>query len=205
MKLIPQIPLAEKKVKMAEWWQRHFKLLIESGLNKKDIKKIIKDPRIQLRKGAKKFLKSLADNNIPLVILSSAGLGRESVQMILEKNNYLFDNIHIISNEFEYDKEGKAVKVKEPIIHALNKDETIIKQYPEIYKKIKDRGNVILLGDNVGDNGMVEGFEYDNLMRISFLNDNVKENLEAHKRNFDVVITNDGDMDFVNNLLKEII
>jgi len=62
-----------------------------------------------------------------------------------------------------------------------------------------------LLGDNLEDIGMVDGFEYDNLLKIGFLNENIEENLENYKKAFDIVILNDGSMEFVNNLLKEII
>jgi 5'-nucleotidase len=201
----PQIPLPEKKFKMAEWWQKHFKLLLDSGLNIKDIEQVIKDPRIQLRQGAVEFFKSLAVNNIPLLILSAAGLGVESIFRILERNNCLFNNMHIISNEFEYDNAGNAVKVKEPIIHALNKDETIIAKYPPVYNKIKNRTNVILLGDNLADVGMIDGFVYDNLIKIGFLNYEVENNLTDYKNSYDVVIINDKGMNYVNDLLKQII
>jgi hypothetical protein len=61
------------------------------------------------------------------------------------------------------------------------------------------------LGDGVNDIDMIEGFDYDNLIKIGFLNENVEENLPEVKKNFDVIILNDGNMDFVNNLLKEIV
>ncbi|MBU1349747.1 hypothetical protein KJ978_03455, partial [Patescibacteria group bacterium] len=47
-------------------------------------------------------------------------------------------------------------------------------------------------------------FDYDNLIKIGFLNENVKENLEEYKKNYDVVILNDGSMEYVNDLLNEI-
>ena len=51
---------------------------------------------------------------------------------------------------------------------------------------------------------MVEGFPYDNLIKIGFLNSDTEKNLEIYKKSFDVVIPNDGDLNFVNNLLEEI-
>ena len=74
-----------------------------------------------------------------------------------------------------------------------------------IFKKIKDRKNVLLLGDSLGDIGMITGFDYDNLIKIGFLNENVKENVEYYKRNYDAIILNDSSMDFINKLLKKII
>jgi cytosolic 5'-nucleotidase 3 len=201
----PGIPYAEKKEKMKEWWQAHNQLMIESGLNKNDILRVARDPIIQMRSGAKEFLQTLAQQNIPVVIMSSAGLGILSISSILERDMCFFDNIQIISNEFEFDNNGLAIKVKEPIIHVLNKDETVIKDFPDIFERVKAKKNVILLGDNIEDIDMVIGFEYDNLLKIGFLNENIKENLDKYKENFDLIILNDGDMEFVNKLMKELL
>jgi 5'-nucleotidase len=135
--------------------------------------------------------------------MSSAGIG-EVISMVLKKEGRLYDNIYIISNVFTWDKNGNAISIREPIIHAMNKDETEIKNLP-VFDLIKNRKNVLLLGDNLEDAGMVKGFDYKNLIKIGFLNENVKENLERYKNNFDVVILNDISLDYVNQLLKEII
>jgi len=50
------LSLEEKKKKMEEWWRKHFKLLIESGLKKEDIEKVVTSKKIRLKKGTKKFL-----------------------------------------------------------------------------------------------------------------------------------------------------
>jgi hypothetical protein len=39
-----------------------------------------------------------------------------------------------------------AIAAREPIIHSFNKDETVVKNFP-IYEEIKDRKNILLLGD----------------------------------------------------------
>ncbi len=72
-------------------------------------------------------------------------------------------------------------------------------------KKLKDRKNVILLGDSLGDLEMIKGFDYVNLIRMGFLNYQDEENLEDYKKAYDVVILNDSSMDYVNGLLKKII
>jgi len=201
----PTVPFEDKKKKMEEWWRRHFELLLKSGLSKKEISQVAQDPRIQLRPGVKDFLHKLHQQQIPLVVLSSAGLGAESIIMVLQREKCLYDNIHIISNEFEYDDEGCAIKVKEPIIHTLNKDETMISDFPEIYQDLKNKQNVVLLGDSISDVGMIIGFDYDNLFKIGFLNESIEENLDKYKQNFDVIITGDGDTKFVNQIMQEIL
>lgn len=198
------IPKKEKNEKMYEWWKKHFELLIESGLNKTHLEKIIENGKIQFRKGTEEFLDFLHEKNIPLVIISSAGLGKESISMFLERQKRLYNNIYIISNEYEWDKSGNAVAVKEPIIHCMNKSEVSVKKLP-IYQDLKKRKNILLLGDNLEDIGMVEGFDYNNLIKIGFLNENIGENLEQYKKNFDLLILYDGTFGYVNKLLKEII
>jgi cytosolic 5'-nucleotidase 3 len=150
------------------------------------------------------FLNFLKEKGIPLIILSSSGLGKESIESFLKNKGVLSDNIYIISNSFEWDKNGKAIKVKEPIIHIANKNEHTAKNFPEIFEKIKNRKNVILLGDSISDTEMVSGFNYDSLIKIGFFNENVEDNVESYKNNFDVVITHDFSMQFVLDFTKKL-
>jgi len=198
----PKIPLEEKKKAMEEWWTTHFNLLIKLGLNKKHLEKAVKSEKIKLREGAEEFFNLLKKYKIPLIIMSSSGLG-EAISMFLEKEEKLLAYVYIISNSFFWDDNGNAVSVKTPVIHSMNKDETVLKDFP-FYDKIKDKKNVILLGDNLEDIKMVAGFNYDNLIKIGFLNEKIEENLEAYKKIYDILILNDSSMNFVNNLLKEI-
>lgn len=199
------MPLSEKKKAMRQWWSRHNNLLIKSGLNKKDIKKVIQSEKIVLRKGALEFFNILHNHNIPVIIMSSNGLGKDSISLYLKNYKILRDNIRIISNQLIWDKNGNMLDFKKPIIHGANKDETIIKNFPNIYKKIKNKKNVILLGDNLDDIGMIEGFDYCHLIKMGFLNEKIEENLEAYKKNYDVILLNDPPIFYVNNLLNKII
>jgi len=199
----PQVSNEEKRQAMLEWWTKHFELLIKSGLAKKDITSAMTSGNIKFRAGTKEFFSVLQKKNIPLVILSSSGIGNYSIQTLLEHENCLSDNVYIISNRFEWDDQGKAIAVKQPIIHGLNKDETVIKDFP-VYEKIKHRKNVILLGDVPADVDMVKGFEYENLITVGFLNKETDKYLEEYKKCFDVIIPDDGPIDYVNELLHEI-
>lgn len=199
-----KIPIEEKKKVMKEWWITHFNLLIKLGLSKKHLEKVVESRKMRFRDGFGEFIDFLRTHNIPLVIMSSGGLGGDAISMCLEKEEKLYDNIHIISNSYEWDEAGYAIAVKQPIIHVMNKDETAIQDFP-VFDEIKDRKNVLLLGDSLGDVGMIKGFDYDNLIKIGFLNENVEENLEHYKRNYDVIILNDSSMNFINGLLKEMI
>ena len=197
------VPYSEKKAAMKEWWSKHFDLLIASGLSKRDIEKAVTSQKLQLREGAGQFLELLRQRNIPLVIMSSAGLGTESISLYLKRQNLLTENIHIVSNEFIWDDNGKAAAVKDPIIHAFNKDEAVLDEFP-FYGQVKERKNVLLLGDGADDVEMITGFAYDNLVKVGFLNKNIEESLSLYKEKFDVVITGDGDFEFINDLLMEL-
>lgn len=198
------VSLGERKVKMHEWWTTHFDLLIKSGLNRKDLENVVKSGKVKFREGALEFIDLLHANKIPLIVMSSSGLGGDTIAMYLDEQGRLYDNIHVISNSYKWDEKGNAVSVKKPIIHTLNKDETAIQDFPA-FDIVKDRKNVILLGDSLGDVGMVKGFEHDNLIKIGFLNEEADEKRELYKGSFDIVILNDSDMKYINDLLAEII
>lgn len=194
----------EKNKKMYEWWKLSKELLIESGFDKPTIKRcindVIKEDTLAFRNGIEEFFQYLRNNRIPLVIMSSSL--EELINEFMKQKEVYSDNIYVIANSFEYEN-GKAVGIKK-IVHVFNKHEMEVKDIP-IYDELLKRENVLLLGDSMGDLGMIEGFPYKNLIKIGFLNENVKENLEKYKCDYDIVILNDGDFSFVNGLVKEII
>lgn len=200
----PNIPLAEKKKAMEKRRDKQFNLMLRYGLTRDIIRQAMHSEDGTLREGHEMFFDMLHKNDIPLVILSGSGLGYESVYYCLEHENKLYDNIDIISNAFIRDEDWKAIGVREPIIHSFNKDETIIKNFP-IYKEIKDRKNVLLLGDGLGDSHMADGFDHENIIKIWFLNHDTPENRKQFSEKFDVVILDDGPMDEVNTILKKIL
>ncbi|MBU2503585.1 MAG: hypothetical protein KJ879_00835 [Nanoarchaeota archaeon] len=201
----PSISLEEKVKAMEGWWTKHFQLLIASGLNMKDIERAMESSNLIFRDRVSELLDILKDNDIPLVILSSSGIGKESIVSYLKNKQKLFENIHIISNSFNWDKNGKAISVNQPVIHGTNKNEIVIDSFPEIYNMVEDRKNVILLGDSLSDVDMITGFNYDNLIKIGFLNENIEKNLENYKQKYDVLILNDSSAEFIVNLLQEIL
>lgn len=199
----PKIPFEEKKKAMYEWWATHFDLLIKSGLNKRDLKRVVESQKVKLRDGFGDFIVFLKTHNIPLIIISSSGLGGDTISMYLEKEGKLYNNVHIISNSYEWDENDNAIAIRQPIIHMLNKDKTVIQNLP-VFNVIKNRKNILLLGDSLDDIGMIKGFDYNNLIKIGFLNENIEENLEHYKYNFDIVILNGYTMDYINVLLREL-
>lgn len=202
MEIDPSVPKEEKKTAMKEWWTKHFELLVASRLNKKDVEKAVLSERLRLRESAKDFLEFLRARQIPLVIMSAAGLGVEAISLFLKNQNCLFENIYIISNEFVWDENGNAIGIKQPIIHSLNKDETILKDFP-FFSEVAERKNVMLIGDSPDDVDMILGFEYENLLKIGFWNKPAPENEAVYRENYDVLIKNDGTMEKVNEILRQ--
>lgn len=200
LEISPKIPLKEKLPLMEKWWGTHINLLAANGMNKKIVKDIAKN-KIILRKGTLELIKELNKKKIPFLILS-AGLG-DIIEEIFKFNKINCKNTHIISNFFKFDKKGNVTGYKGKIIHSLNKEESEIKNTP-YFKKIKNRKNIILLGDSLDDLKMVEGIHYNEIIKIGFLNDKIEENLELYKKAYDVIILNDGTMEFATELIEEI-
>lgn len=199
------IPLETRKLKMDEWRRRHEELLVQSGLSKKHIDDVVNSGVIQLRDGCDRLFKMLKDENIPITIFSASWLGTYAISSYLEKNNVNYDNIHFVSNEFIWDEKWNAVSWKEPFITSLNKDETVISSdtYPELYEKVKDRKNVILLWNGTGDAAMAKDEANDLVLRIWFLEDKNSSKLEKFKELFDVILLWDWWMNEVIDILNQ--
>jgi len=198
----PKLSREEKSGYMMEWWTSHAKLLAECGLSRDIMRKVAMENPIYYRGCALEIIDFLHKENIPLIIMS-AGPG-DMIADYLQKEGKLYRNVHIIAYHYEFDKSGKVTGIKEPIIHSMNKHETVVKNFP-VFKHIKDRKNIILLGDSLEDVGMAEGFNYDALIKIGFLNENKDELLPYYQERYDVILADDADMEFVNGLLHEVV
>ncbi len=198
----PNLSFEEKYKKMESWWQEHLDLQVEKGLTKKVVDKLSQDTKhkIEFRGGAKEFLALLEKQDIPLLVFS-AGLG-DVIQYFFEVQNVLYDNISIISNFYDFDKTGNIKGYKGTIIHTYNKGEIAIAK-DKHYSKIKEKKNVILLGDSLGDVSMAGSLNHEAVLKIGFLSGD--KDLGAYKKVYDVLVLNDGSLEFVIKLIKEII
>lgn len=201
----PNLSLDEKKRLMQEWWNVHYDLLIKSGLSKRDLEKVAQS-EVSFRPGAIEFFKFLHKHNIPLIILSAAGIGTDAILLYLKRFNVDYANVHVVSNKFIWGDDNKIKGVEEPIIHNFNKDYTSVKKLP-FYGDVENRKNVILLGDNISDTMMLDGFDYENVIKIGFFSETESADSipPQFKEAYDVIVFNDGTMDFVNGLMGELV
>lgn len=196
------VDLAIRKAKMVEWWSRHEELLIESGLQNEHLEKLASTEFIQWRAGAKDFLMTMDKMGVPLVVLSASGIG-EVLPLFCQKQGVKLPNMDFIINRFIWDDQGRAVQFHQPIIHSLNKDETAVRSYEQIFEKVKERVNVLLLGNSLGDLGMVEGFKAKKILKIGFLDKEEVKKVASFEKAYDYVIVEDG-FQKINDVLKEI-
>ena len=194
----------EKKKYMDEWWHKHMQLLVDTWIQKRDISEALSLWKVEFRGGIKIFLEFLESYNIPLVIISANALWTDSIRAFFQIQWFSTDNIHIISNEFEWNAQWKAIWYKKPVIHVFNKDETVLRDFSDIRDKVYERKNVILLWDSEGDPWMIEWFDTDYLLKIWFLNKNKEELEQRYRKLYDVVICDDGNFDFINTFLENI-
>jgi len=198
----PEVDMTMKNMKMIEWWSAHRDLLVEYGMKKEIIEKILEDNRIILRENINDFIKLLKNKKIPLLIFS-AGIG-DLIEGILKKNEDYYNQISIISNFFRYDEEGNVLGYKGEIIHTFNKGEVAISEDPH-FENVADRKNVILLGDSLGDLSMADGLEHGTKLTIGGFNEEDGELLDEYKNRYDFLVLNDGTMEPVVELFKTIL
>lgn len=195
-------PIELRIQKMEEWWQKHLDLKIKCKMNRKVVNEIISKNPLPLRENIKEFFGLLKDNDVPVLIFS-AGLG-DIIEGILEINKINSSNVHLLTNIYKYNDLGFVTGYSGKIIHSLNKNVSIIKD-TKYYTQIKQRKNLILLGDSLADPHMADGMEHDTVLTIGFYNNPDDSKIEEYKRHYDVLILNDGTMEFVIDTLRKIL
>ena len=189
------VDFSYKQAMMSEWFKKHIELFVKYKISKDVFDTAATNLRImEFRPYAKEFIEFLHDNKIPLIIIS-AGIGN-FIESFLEKNNCYYDNVYVISNKILFE-DGIATGVGKNIIHSFNKNEASI---PEpILKKIINRKNVIILGDQVSDLNMVDKNDHDLVVSVGFIAKDAS--LETLKSHFDIVCEEDNNYEDVKKVL----
>ncbi len=200
----PDMNESEKRKEMESWWQEHIELLIEKKLNKEHFQRVVNERIVGFRDGVKDIFEISRENNVPIIIISASGMGEEPISMMIEKELGEFPNVFVVSNSFIYDKDENVIAYKEPIIHIMNKDDILIEKR-SFYNKMKDRKNIILLGDSLDDVKMAENIDYENILKICFLDEHSVKMIDYYKKLYDILILNDSSADFVKRFLTGIV
>jgi 5'-nucleotidase len=188
---------------MRSWYALVNEILIESGITKFDIIEDVKQSNCSLRKGIVDILDWANKKSVPVTIFS-AGLG-DVISEVLEQQwlKPLPRNFKIISNMMIFDKvDGKLVGFSDPLIHMFNKTMKFHKNN-EDFKELSSRKNIILLGDSTADISMADGLDADTVLRVGFLNDNVKTLAETYMSIYDIVLINDSPATLVLDILRQ--
>jgi HAD superfamily hydrolase (TIGR01544 family) len=118
------------------------------------------------------------------------------------KHNH--ESSHIVSNFLHFDSDGNLISFNKKVIHSFNKNEHEIHDTP-YYQSILNRPNVILLGDTLGDVGMIGGMkDLKQILKIGYLNRSTPAKLEVYKSVYDIVICDDQTFDVPNVILNMI-
>ncbi|KAH9363099.1 hypothetical protein HPB48_014119 [Haemaphysalis longicornis] len=100
---------------------------------------------------------------------------------------------------------GTIIGFKGELIHMYNKNHCHVNS-SEYHQALKDKTNILLLGDSLGDLDMLAGNQQqDVVLRIGFLNSRIEERLPQYMNSFDIVLLDDQTMDVVNGILRKII
>jgi cytosolic 5'-nucleotidase 3 len=111
---------------------------------------------------------------------------------------------HIVSNFIKYDENERIKAFNDKIIHSFNKNEFELGD-SFYYQSIVDRTNVILLGDTLGDVGMISQMHHlKHILKIGYLNRSTPSNLAVYTNIYDIVICNDQTFDVPNMILQSI-
>ncbi|ORX55769.1 HAD-superfamily hydrolase [Hesseltinella vesiculosa] len=111
--------------------------------------------------------------------------------------------MHIVSNMMKFNNQDVCVGFNDPLIHVFNKSEFQLETTP-YFPSIKDRSNVILVGDSLGDLQMSQGVKHDLCLNIGFLNHDIEQLAPRYLQAFDIVIEGDANMNPILEILREI-
>lgn len=179
----------ERRVYMREWWMGHLNLLVEYGLRKDLLEKVV-NHEMQIRDGMDEALKIFEQLSIPVLILS-AGI-TQSIESVLRNKNLLSPNISIASNSLIFNNDGICQGIhSEQIIHVCNKDEWDASE--DTQKTFRQRTNILLFGDSLDDIKMIRPEERDSTIAVGFCTSNRTHQKAKFLEIFDIVVESNQD------------
>ncbi|KAF8366238.1 hypothetical protein PRIPAC_84067 [Pristionchus pacificus] len=188
--------IEEKIPHMEAWWRQSHDAIVEKGVQREVLEKLVLNSNIRLRDAADSLMAHLDAARVPLVMFS-AGIGDIISIFLAQRLGAVPSNMHIISNMMTYDDKKVVSGFREPLIHTFNKNGKVIsKEEVNFFHEMRKRDNVILMGDSMGDLHMdvgVENHSEADTLKIAFLNQKIHL-LDFYTANYDVVIVDDQSM-----------
>jgi len=204
----PNLTIEEKIPHMEAWYKQANKLLQETGIQKDLFSQFVKTSNVEFRDHTKHMLDHLHQAQIPVLVMS-AGLGDILVEVMDAFDVYHRSNTKVVSNFLAYYDTGKVIGIAGEMIHVYNKNESAIHD-SEYFQTLKGRGNVVLLGDSIGDLQMANGVEKSgNVLKIGFLNTRnnpaaAEKRLPSFLEGFDIVLIDDQTMNVPLEILQNV-
>lgn len=205
------IPREEKMEKMEEWWRAAEAAIVSQRMTRSEIRTAAGAGRFKIREGVRELFALCGRLTIPLLIFS-AGIG-DVIDAVLEKEGLASllhgQSVHVISNYLRFagedqrpESSGVCVGFKDNIIHVLNKNIAAINdpQHSHIITAIRSRRNALVIGDHIGDSGMIDELTSQSdpsnpfpAFKIGLLNAdfNNPHSIAAYSRAFDLVLVDD--------------
>ncbi|XP_019618255.1 PREDICTED: cytosolic 5'-nucleotidase 3-like isoform X5 [Branchiostoma belcheri] len=198
-----KMTIEEKIPFMMEWYTKGTGVLVECGLKQSDLSLAVKESNALMRDGCDWQFSTLHEHKVPMLIFS-AGIG-DILEEIIKQHSQMYANMRVVSNYMDFNHDGMLVGFKGDLVHTYNKNEGALRN-SDYFTTLKDRRNIILMGDSMGDLRMADGVpNMQHILKIGFLNDNIEERLEKYKEAYDIVLVSDSTMDVPNAILKKIL
>jgi len=200
IEISPELTTEEKYPYMVEWWENANQAILDEKIHKDTLADMVRETPVVYRSGIKEVLQTCKEKHIPFLVFS-AGV-QNVIQETLDQSGLLSDNMNVVSNKMAFNEEtGICDKFVGPLFHVFNKDNFGL-EGTDYEKLLENRKNVIICGDSLGDIKMADGVEHETCLSIGFLNLNKEKMLDKYKNTFDIVITDDGSFDLINELLR---
>ncbi|MCC6643428.1 haloacid dehalogenase-like hydrolase [Candidatus Peregrinibacteria bacterium] len=196
------LTIEEKSPLMVEWWMAVFGLMKEYGYSRQKLSEIIASGTLHWRDGVLDFLRKLHQARVPLLIFS-AGMGDVIVEG-LKAQGVEMELIDVIANFGNFAEDGSYLGTKEPIVHCLDKNESLLEVFG-LKNKFAERFNVLLIGDSLHDLEMIEGGNHRQILKLGYLNHPSEAARLKYRQGFDLIVEGDGDFRPINDLLDRIL
>ncbi|KAE9418134.1 hypothetical protein Angca_008289, partial [Angiostrongylus cantonensis] len=200
----PNLTAEQKVPLMEEWWNVSHGYIVSAGFRRTTIEGFVRRSHILLRDQADHLMRRLHQLRVPLVVFS-AGIGNIIEMFLKQKLGQIPGNIRLISNMMNFDEQDIVVSFSEPLIHTYCKNSSVVRKEAQFFHELRERTNIILLGDSMGDIHMDVGVEKKSLtLKIGFLNSDVSNLVDYYMEVYDMVLVQDQSMQIPNSIVQAI-